>query len=452
MLRTLAALTAMVMFLACCHVQVMAQQPNAEGTVGTLPLANDGLVQSPLATTSSPSSWTTDSGSISMTASPGDGLTISMLNGTSKLKLFANISAIGIFSTDRPFSPGLPLFLLPASPFGLTTNTFDFHARQSNIGAIFTGPEFCGLTPGATFLAFIANDSLVADNYGLLPYNAYGELKNDDWRFAAGLQNDVFNPRKPTIISLASLFGSGNTGSFRGQARLERFVSKSDDLAITLQGALSEPIQSVLTDRNTRIVEDNGWPNIEGRAALGIGLVADRMGGRALRPVEVGVSGIVGQIRSSRSLLAAVEDRRPTRSVVDVWGLGVDAQFAMTDRFGLAGELFMGEGLGEYNGGIQQTFNTATLQGIRARGGWGEVYCYFTEKLHLHTGYGIDAPIARDLAQTQILCNQTAFANLVCDVSKTFQVSFEVDYRKTNYIQFLDADGVLFYTQFLWRF
>ncbi len=104
----------------------------------------------------------------------GDGLTVSMLDGTSKLKLFGQISAVATASTDRMFAPGLPFFVLPGSPFGLNTNTFDLGARQSAFGAIFSGPEVCGLTPGATVLVFLANDSMVADNYGLLPLHASG--------------------------------------------------------------------------------------------------------------------------------------------------------------------------------------------------------------------------------------------------------------------------------------
>ena len=39
------------------------------------------------------------------------------------------------------------------------------------------------------------------------------------------------------------------------------------------------------------------------------------------------------------------------------------------------------------------------------------------------------------------------------DFSKTVQIGFEVDYRKTNYTSpLLDSDAVLFMTQFLWRF
>lgn len=382
---------------------------------------------------------------------PGEGLTVSMLNGTSQLKLFGQFSTIGVVSTDRPFSAGLPLLMLPPSAFGFNTNTFDLHARQTSFGASFTGAEVNGFRPGATFLGFIQNDSLTSDSYGFLPFNAFGELKNEDWRFAAGLQSDVFNPAKPTIISLGSLFGSGNTGSFRAQVRAERFFAPSEDLQFISQVALSEPVSTIVSG-NARIIEDNGWPNIEGRWETGIGPVEKLTGGRSQRPVQVGVSGVIGELRSTRLITAPTDPDSPNRSIVRTWGLGLDAQIVVTDRFGFAGEFFIGEGLGEYNGGIMQSYNTQTQQSLRSRGGWGEAYLYLTEKLHVHTGYGIDAPVQGDLAPTQFAKNQTYFTNIVYDISKSLQFSFEVDYRKTDYIAFDDAEGTIFMTQMLWRF
>ncbi|MFN9912421.1 MAG: hypothetical protein ACK53L_07545, partial [Pirellulaceae bacterium] len=93
-----------------------------------------------------------------------DGITVSMFNGKSQLKIFGSLSALTVFSTDRPFAPGLPLFLLPSSPFGLNTNTFDIHGRQSILGATFIGREAIVFTPSATFVSFIANDSLTGDS------------------------------------------------------------------------------------------------------------------------------------------------------------------------------------------------------------------------------------------------------------------------------------------------
>ncbi len=386
-------------------------------------------------------------------ASGEDGVTVSMMNGKSKLKIFGSLSALTIFSTDRPFAPGLPLFLLPSSPFGLNTNTFDIHARQSNIGATFIGPQANGLTPSATFLAFVANDTLTGDNYGLLPYNAFGELKNEDWRFAAGLQNDVFNPRKPTVVSLASMFTTGNTGSFRSQARVERFLRPSSYSEYTVQFAVSDPIQSVFGSRDLRIQEDNGWPNIEARLSMGVGEFETFTRGRRSRTFELGSSAFVGQIRTTRSILAPPDPQNPVRTVVDCWGWGVDAAINLTKAIGIQGELFTGAGLGEYNGGIGQTFDATNQESIRSSGGWGEIFAYLTPKIHVHTGYGIDSPLRRSGDTFALTENQTYFTNVVWNWTKNVQISNQVDYRRTSYRSpLLDASGYIFYSEFQWRF
>jgi hypothetical protein len=384
---------------------------------------------------------------------PGEGISISMLNGTSQLKLFGSFSALTVFSTDRPFAPGLPLFLLPESPFGLNTNTFDIHARQSNIGASFSGPQAGAFTPSATLLAFIANDSLTGDSYGFLPYNAYGELKNEEWRFAAGLQNDVFTPRKPTSISLASMFTTGNTGSFRSQARLERNFGSSSTNSLQFQLAASDPVQSVIESRNARIEEDNGWPNVEARINAGLGPVEQYCGGRQARLFEIGVSSFVGQLRTTRSILSPPDPQSPIRQIADCWGLGIDSAINLTDSIGLQGELFTGAGLGEYNGGIGQTYDSAADRTIRSSGGWGEVFLYLTSKLHLHTGYGIDAPLRRTGDTFLLTENQTLYTNLVWNWTRNIQISNQVDFRRTNFRDpLLDADGAIFYSEFQWKF
>lgn len=382
-----------------------------------------------------------------------DGITVAMFNGKSRLKIFGSLSALAVFSTDRPFAPGMPLFLLPESPFGLNTNTFDIHGRQSNIGATFIGPDANGFTPSATFVSFIANDTLTGDSYGFLPYNAFGELKNEEWRFAAGLQNDVFNPRKPNVISLAAMFTTGNTGSFRSQARVERFIKPTDASEYTIQFALSDPIQSVFGSRDLRIQEDNGWPNVEGRVSMGLGETETLVGNRKASPFELGSSAFVGQIRTTRSILAPQDPQSPIRNVIDCWGFGVDAAVNLTSSIGIQGEVFTGSGLGEYNGAIGQTFDSATRNAIRSSGGWGEVFAYLTPALHVHSGYGIDSPLRRVDDTFALTQNQTFFTNIVWNWSKNVQISNQVDYRKTNYRSpLLDATGCIFYSEFLWKF
>ncbi len=128
-------------------------------------------------------------------------------------------------------------------------------------------------------------------------------------------------------------------------------------------------------------------------------------------------------------------------------------QCVLTERLGAKAEVFVGQTLGEYNAGVLQNFNSLSFIPIRTRGGYTEIYYYLHPQLHLHCGYGIDDPVNDDLSPGQIACNQTFFNTLMYDFSKTVQIGFEVDYRKTNYISpLLDSDAVLFMTQFLWRF
>ena len=73
---------------------------------------------------------------------------------------------------------------------------------------------------GGMLVGMLFNDRIINDQYGFLPLQAFGELKNEDWRFAGGLQFDVFAPGVPTMLPFSALAASGNTGnSFRGQSR-----------------------------------------------------------------------------------------------------------------------------------------------------------------------------------------------------------------------------------------
>lgn len=390
--------------------------------------------------------------------------TVSMFNDTARLRILGTMSALGIFSSDRPFVPGNPFFLGPASPYGLPTNTVDIHARQSNLTMAMEGPDVGELESSGVLSLYMMNANTASDTYGVLPAQAYGQLANDDWRFLAGLYFDVFAPRDPVTLPLSMLAFSGNAGTRRAQVRVERYYRPTAAVQHMLQADIGEPLATFFISNQVgpRIIEDNGWPNVEARYALGLGEIADLAGGRRDRPFEAGISGVVGQLRNTQLVtgpgdLLPAPDRR--RFVTDVYGVAVDAKAAFTERIGAVGEVYMGQGLREYGACIGQAFNSATFGPVRSRGGWLEGYWFLSDRIHVHAGYGIDSPYARDLAIAQVSANQTFFNTLVFDVTRQFQWSAEVDYRRTNYIGDrdlggipLDARGIVVSTQFLWRF
>jgi hypothetical protein len=360
-------------------------------------------------------------------------LTVVTADPSIKVVVGGAIIADFLYSSRRPVAPGTPFFLTQGPLFNFHQQTFDASARQTTLTALVVGPEVCGFQSSAVIAACFYSSSLVEDLWGFLPLQAYAQLKNDDWRFAVGLQLDIFNPLNPTVLPISYLGASGNTGAFRGQLRVERYFHLVDDEQITLTGGLSDPVPTTVSN-TFRISEDNGWPNVEVRAAWAKGPLTGE-GPLAQRQFEVGVSGVVGQLRTTIPFQSQV--------VANTWGVGTDLRWAITKRCGIQGELFVGQALGTYMGGILQNVNTQTFQGVHSAGGWIELYYYICpEKLHTHWGYGIDDPRDRDLGPTQALRNDTFFANLIWDVAKHFRVATEFTYRRTAYAVLPNNDGI----------
>lgn len=372
------------------------------------------------------------------------------------IKMFGAVKLDALYNTARPQAPGIPFFLVPTFAGGFPQNTFDMNARQSQLGVAFTGPMLGGFQSGGRISAVFFDNTILADRYGFLLQQSYGELFNDDWRFAAGLQLDVFAPGLPTVLPFSGLGGSGSAGNtIKGQARLERFVPIGNDSQLTLQVALSEPLGTVeLPD--TSLDEDNGLPNVEGRIALGVGK-AEPLGIGLLtqRPFEIGVSGVAGQLRRT-----AFPPDVPRRVVSDVQGVAVDFRVNLAGGlFGFKGEAYTGQALGAYNGGVLQSLDAVTWKPIRSSGGWLEGFVYLWPHLHSHTGIGIDDPNDDDITAIPNTTfgrtyNSTIWSNLIWDLSKNYRLAFEVTYRKTEYKEptNLPNEGVGFHTQFAWTF
>ena len=379
-----------------------------------------------------------------------------LLFGAGTLKASGTLSILTVNGTQRSYVPWSPLFLLPPSPFGLDTSTFEMHARQSSFQLLYDGPKIEGWKTGALTKLYMSNSSLTSDTYGVLPVVAFGEMKNDDWRFAIGLQPDLFAPRDPGVVPVTLMGGAGNAGTFRGQIRLERFWTPSENFQATLQAALSDPISTVLLDATRRTTEGNGWPNLEIRGVLGLGAKEELAGGRTERPIELGFAGLVGQIRNTQNVfdLDDINPNIPVRSVINVDGLSVDGKINLTANTGLIGEGYVGQGLGNYAGNIFQTYNPETYAVIRGRGGFLELFHYWNERLQVHVGYGVEGPLRQDLPAvgTGILKNSAYFASMFCDITKFLQYSFQVDYRHTDYVTLNDNRGFVFYNQFVMRY
>ncbi|MEB3193761.1 MAG: hypothetical protein VKO19_01385 [Cyanobacteriota bacterium] len=381
---------------------------------------------------------------------PGKGVTLQA--GGNQLRLWAEARLLGFSSSRYVFNPGQPLVVSPKDP----DRAYDLSAQQSTVHAAFQGAPWGAWTPGA-YALFTLQDNLLAEGYSFTPVVFYGQVSDGRWRVAAGQNFDVFAPRDPDTLPSGKLAATGNPGAYRPQFRLERAFEGGKGFGGVVQVAASAPITTALPDevdpanlQVAEVVEDNGWPNVEARLALGFGEMAERAGGRQLRPFELGVSGVVGQLR-------VLDNIRPTdpltlafdRTSVSVWGAALDGQIALGRRFGLSGELYTGQGLGEYMAGIFQTYNRASNRAVPTSGGWGQIYLYPAEQLRFNLGYGLDN--ASGAGVFGLEKNGAIFANVLWDVNPWLQLGLEGNYKFTLYDSFGEKDAWVVISQVLFR-
>ncbi len=186
--------------------------------------------------------------------------------GPFNVKVFGRATLDVIYNTARPQAPGTPFYLVPTFVGGFPQNTIDLNARQSMLGVTFTGPMIGDFQTGGRVSAVFFDNTILADRNGFLLQQSYGELFNENWRFAAGLQFDVFAPGFPTVLPFSGLGGSGSAGnSIKGQIRAERFVPVGNNSRLTLQVALSEPQKVPIAFRTpvwTRITVGRTWKDV----------------------------------------------------------------------------------------------------------------------------------------------------------------------------------------------
>jgi hypothetical protein len=337
-------------------------------------------------------------------------------------------------TTARMQPDATPFLVYPALP-GVRDGTTKIDARLSSIFVGVDGAQLGDFRLGGAIFAYLFDGNVFSGQYGFYPGFAYVDASSRDWRFAAGLQMDVFSPRGPTMVDRMSAFaGSGNPGnSFKPQLRAERFLAWGAE-RLAVQAALADALPSNIRPPTLASTENTGVPNAELRVTYASGEPRGEGSWVPWPKWEVGLSGATGRFRTFdlANSFAAYETR--------LSGVALEGGARIGKRLGLQGELYQGRALGPYLGAIFQTVG-ATRRAIGSRGGWGEAAWWWTPTVHSHAGYGIDRADAADLAGSGIASNRTAFVNLFWDPSPKTTLAIEGTWRRTVYATGIDADG-----------
>ena len=291
----------------------------------------------------------------------------------------------------------------------------------------FFGRELGGFQLGGVIQAQLFDGDLLSGKYGVYPGVAYVEAANDRWRFAAGLQPDVFSPKIPRMVdSMSGMAGSGNPGnSMKPQLRAERFIN-TDIGKWTFQGALADAQPSNIQPPSLASTENTGQPNYEARISFSRG-TADSEASLVPYPQwEVGLSGANGSFRSF-----SLSNAFPAYDT-NLSGIAIEGAVRIGQRLGLQGELYRGRAFAPYLGGIFQTVTTDRAA-VRSQGGWAEIAWWWRPTLHTHFGYGRDRAWSKNGVQPEVRSNETTFANLFWDPSPMTTLGLEATWRRTVY-------------------
>ena len=347
-----------------------------------------------------------------------------------------------VYSTERTSPGSYTLFVLSPSGAVPQSNECIVDVRNTRLGFDVLGPQIPLLDfargGGKVEIDFQSplNTTAGENKATVMLRHAYFEVKDDDFRLLGGQTWDVISPLNPDMLMYSVGWDGGNIGYRRAQFRGERYFNFSDVSMVTAELSINPQVFvdniTTTTPAATLTGEPCNWPIIEGRTAWTIG-----HRGAGCYPIEVGLSGHIGEQEFIYSVGKADELRR-------TWSGNVDVRVPITERLGVEGECYVGENLGTFLGGVGQGVNPYTLNTIRDAGGWAEIWYDWSPRLHSHVGYSVDDPNDHDFAHYigGKTYNQFYFGNISYDVTKKFLVGLEVSSWKTLYYGQLPGDSV----------
>lgn len=212
------------------------------------------------------------------------------------------------------------------------------------------------------------------------------------------------------------LGASGNPGSsLRTGVKASR-VQPFGDMSITGEVAITEPVTRSLDQ--SALIENNGKPELEGRLLFAKGPPTAETW-MLCSAIELGVSGVYGAFRNR------IAHPNISPPITNISGGALDAGLRIGDRFGIQGEVYAGQALGNSLGTTMRTNNPVTYGALTSWGGWGEVGYYWTPELRSYAGYGQNMVSRQDLGPGQLRYNLTISANLMWSPAAFWDLGLE---------------------------
>lgn len=247
--------------------------------------------------------------------------------------------------------------------------------------------------------------------------HGFATLHFENAEILLGQTWDIISPLYPAANNDGLMWNAGNMGDRRPQLRASINPNGGN---LKLAGALAMPNA---VDRKD--LDGNGGGSITGfdGADAGIpvieGLIEVNTGG-----LRLGAWGHWGREKTATPIAG--------QTSFDTYSLG--GHFRLP--FGKAwaqGEVFIGQNLSDFRGGIGQNVNTGTGQEIQSKGGWAELGFKATDTVSLTFGGTIDDPKDGHIPIGGRTLNYSLYGVYKYRPVSAFQIAAEYLYWKTEY-------------------
>ncbi|HUT30452.1 MAG TPA: hypothetical protein VMX13_11730 [Sedimentisphaerales bacterium] len=318
---------------------------------------------------------------------------------------------------------------------------FNMTARETRLGALISGPEDDELkTSGRVEIDFYEGGA--ENKPRVMMRHAYLNILWPEDRFSilAGQTADVISPLYPSTINYTVGWWAGNIGYRRPQIRLTKDLALSQDVDLKLEGALARTI-GISDTFTTDSGADAGYPGLQGRAAITFPWFG-------YKPTTLGVSGHVA--REEYDTSASGDSKH-----FDSWSANLDVTQPINEWLTIKGEMFTGENLSAYLGGIGQGVNIDTFKEIGSNGGWIAAALGPWDKWQFNVGLSaedVDGDDLRGMSGDKRTYNRSIFGNMLYSLNNSTQIGFELSQWRTDYQGQDDGDSVRAQGALIYRF
>ncbi len=302
---------------------------------------------------------------------------------------------------------------------------FNMTANETRLGMLFNGPDNGSMkTSGRVEVDFYGGGN--ENQARLMMRHAYFKLDWPEKRFniIAGQTSDVISPLFPSTLNYSVGWWTGNIGYRRPQIRLTKELAFEEGGFLKLEGALARTIgrDNASLPGTTDSGEEAGFPSLQGRASLTLPMFG-------AKEATVGLSGHWGE--EEYDIALSGRDREFT-----TWSLNLDYTQPINSKLSIKAELFKGENLDAYLGGIGQgvTLTGANIyKEIGSKGGWVAASLGPWNKKRFNVGIAVDDVDSGDVNTGDRTLNRSVFGNVIYALNKQTDIGFELSHWQTEY-------------------